>query len=425
MSMRFRSVPASLLRSWRRGLLVGLAVCGTFAAAPTASHAAGKSCAQGKASRFAETDYAVIYRRGTQYQSGYTSVVGCWRPTGRRTLLVSQLVGVKFKNARLRRPTLRGRYAAFTQYYDGGYDSASSFERVLAVDLRSGQLAACQPKARTGVAELVLAANGAVAWTTADRRQLLLIDRRGQRTLVRNSDTEISDLSVKSGRVFWRRGTRRAAAGHQAAATRTPACEGSDVRAFPRRPCPRGGTTLAANDLLRVYLVAGGLSFGCFFGDGRRLNLAVTETGNPAEIPEDTVIRGPYAVAGSAVAAIVDDAESGCCVITVVDLQQRRRVRSLAVDLPRPSSIAVTAEGFVAAILDRSPASRPQGTPPSFQVVISDRTPSKSSGATRRVVAQGERIDPASLRADGRTLRWLEDGQPRTATMGPTPSQSP
>ncbi|MTD47442.1 hypothetical protein GKE82_25590 [Conexibacter sp. W3-3-2] len=203
--------------------------------AATQANASPKwECGQGAGvTSFARSPEARVYLRSRSGVLGNEpkSVVGCWRPTGKRTRIGFNDNGFDFERDRVRHVILSGRFVAYTQRHADGNNPGAGTERALGVDLETGKLVACG-NAESSIDEVALTSRGAIAVLSSNRSLLQVFDVRGATTLVRRATSPISRLRVNGDRIVWRRGDRTGAARAMPASPVTAACEGVQIRPF-------------------------------------------------------------------------------------------------------------------------------------------------------------------------------------------------
>jgi len=199
-------------------------------------------------------------------------------------------------------------------------------------------------------------------------------------------------------------------------------CAAAGARPTRHRPCPPPGAHVLAGDrLVRVYSTGGPASAGsrteaCLRERGTRMTLIAPSGGRPRLLGRSL---GEIALAGPIVAYLESQfgVDSGCDSIVVVDVADRRVLRSLPsvacwVDAgfvrgEGVTDLLVGPHGSVAWILQRGTRSAPK------TLLV------YAAGVTGpvRLLDEGPDIGPTSLSLSRGTLSWRHAGVLRTAAL--------
>jgi hypothetical protein len=193
-------------------LVLGLIVLGVLPSAAAAA-ARKRTCRLPRGATTVEISrHAVVYRR--PISDGY-EIVGCWRPTGRRTGFFVESTDTLFGATSRSALLLAGRFIAYTAYTTDRYGASNSSAN--RVDLRSGRgtvlamvstgpcFCPAQP-IPASLGPLVLAANGTSGWRQEDKngQGVWSNDRRGT-TLLDQGAEPVSHLRLVRGILSWTR----------------------------------------------------------------------------------------------------------------------------------------------------------------------------------------------------------------------------
>lgn len=173
----------------------------------------GASCSASHSTTLASSSKARIYKKNVG-TSGKTNYYGCWRATGRRTLL-SQNIGEADFSFAFTLPKLAGRYAAFssTDVNSAGEGGTTVF----VFNLRTRHETVSEQIRPTGslidpvewsTDGLVLTKHGFIAWiaSSSSAKSVSAFDSSGRRELDSGADIDTSSLTRSGSVVSWTKG---------------------------------------------------------------------------------------------------------------------------------------------------------------------------------------------------------------------------